>query len=172
MDINVLGTVHGCEAFIPRMKLQGGGWIINVASSAGIVGLPEMAPYNVTKAAVISLSETLRAELCPDRIGVTVACPTFFNTNLLATMSCTDEFQHEFAHSAFSNAKLTPDDIARAVIKGARKGKLYVFPQFAGKWTWVTKRLSPSAHHGTLALGNRYGVARSVIMWMSRRGSV
>jgi NAD(P)-dependent dehydrogenase (short-subunit alcohol dehydrogenase family) len=172
VEVNLLGTVNGCHAFVPRMKAQGGGYIVNIASSAGISNLPEMAPYNVTKAGVISLSETLRTELTCDRIGVTVACPTFFDTNLLDTMSCSNDFQSDFAHSAFSNAKLTTEDIARAVIKGARKGKLYVFPQFAAKWTWAAKRLSPAGWFGMLALGYRLGIARSLIMWMSRHGWV
>jgi len=172
VEVNLLGTVNGCHAFVPRMKAQGSGHIVNVASSAGITNLPEMGPYNMTKAGVISLSETLRTELACDGVGVTVACPTFFDTNLLDTMSCSNEFQSEFAHSAFSNARLTPDDIARSVLKGARKGKLYVFPQFAAKWTWAVKRLSPAVWFGSLALGYRLGIARPLIMWMSRHGMV
>jgi NAD(P)-dependent dehydrogenase (short-subunit alcohol dehydrogenase family) len=172
VDVNIMGTVHGCHAFIPLMKKQGAGHIVNVASSAGITNLPEMAPYNMTKAGVISLSETLCTELACDRIGVTVACPTFFDTNLLDGMSCTNEFQSDFAHSAFRNAKVTPDDIAAATIKGARRGRLYVFPQFAAKWTWAAKRLSPGLWFRTIALGYRLGIARGFIMWLSKHGWV
>lgn len=172
VEVNLLGTINGCHAFVPPMKAQGGGYIVNIASSAGITNLPEMAPYNVTKAGVISLSETLRTELVCDHVGVTVACPTFFDTNLIDSMSCSNDFQSDFARSAFTNAKLTTDDIARAVIKGARKGKVYVFPQFAAKWTWAAKRLSPAAWFSTMAFGYRLGIARPLIMWMSRRGLV
>lgn len=172
LDVNVIGVVNGCRAFIPQMRSNGGGYIVNISSSAGMVNLPEMAPYNVTKAGVISLSETLRAELACDRIGVTVACPTFFDTHLVDDMSCTDEFQAEFAHSAFKNAKVTPDDIARAVLAGARKGSLYVFPQFAAKWTSKAKRLAPSVMNRVIAFGYRIGIGRPIMMWMSRRGMV
>ncbi|MHB8894542.1 MAG: SDR family NAD(P)-dependent oxidoreductase [Candidatus Geothermincolia bacterium] len=172
VDVNLLGTVNGCHAFIPLMKAQGGGHIVNIASSAGIVNLPEMAPYNMTKAGVISLSETLRCELATERICVTVACPTFFNTDLLKSMSCTHEFQSEFAQSAFVNSRATPDDIARSIIKGARKGKLYVLPQFSAKWTCLAKRLSPSLWCSLVSFGYRVGIARPFIMWMSRRGLV
>lgn len=170
VDINLTGTVNGCHAFIGPMKRSGGGYIVNIASSAGIVGLPEMAPYNMTKAGVISLSETLRAELAASNIGVTVACPTFFDTNLLDTMTCTDEFQSEFAHSAFSNSKVTPAFVAERTIAGARKGRLYVMPQFSARWTWLTKRLSPAFHHWTLAVMYRLGIGRPIVMWMSKRG--
>ena len=172
MDVNLMGTVNGCHTFVPRMKRQGGGYIINIASSAGITNLPEMGPCNMTKAGVISLSETLRMELTCDRIGVTVGCPTFFDTNLINDMSCTNEFQSDFARSAFSNAKVTPDDVAAAIIRGARKGRLYVMPQFAAKWTWALKRLSPPLWFNSVALGYRLGIARGFIMWMSRHGWV
>ena len=172
VDINVMGTVHCCHAFVPPMKARGAGWIVNVASAAGINNLPEMAPYNVTKAAVISLSETLRTELTCDDIGVTVACPSFFNTHLVDDMSCTNEFQSEFAQAAFSNAKITPEGVAEAILAGARKGRLYVMPQFAAKWTSAVKRLSPSGWYGVLSLGYRLGIARPIVMWLARHGGV
>ena len=82
-SINFWGMVYGCHTFIPRMKAQGGGHIVNVASAAGLLSLQELGPYNTTKAAVIALSETLRGELAPFKIGVTAVCPMFFNTHLL-----------------------------------------------------------------------------------------
>ena len=172
VEVNLLGTVNGCHAFVPRMKAQGAGYIVNVASAAGILNLPEMAPYNMTKAGVISLSETLRMELACDHICVTVACPTFFDTDLRKGMTCTHEFQSEFALSAFSNARLTPDDIASSIIRGARRGKLYVLPQFTAKWTCRVKRFSPSLWCNVISFGYRVGIARPAIMWMSRRGLV
>jgi NAD(P)-dependent dehydrogenase (short-subunit alcohol dehydrogenase family) len=75
IDINTFGVVHGCKAFAPILRESGGGHIVNVASVAAFVSAPEMASYNVSKAAVLSLSETLDAELAPHHIDVTVACP-------------------------------------------------------------------------------------------------
>ena len=80
LDTSLWGVIYGCHAFIPRMKEQGGGYIVNTSSAAGLICLPHMAPYNVAKAGVISLSETLKCELSSSGIGVTVICPTFFNT--------------------------------------------------------------------------------------------
>ena len=170
VDTNLWGVIHGCHSFVPVMKEQRAGHILNVASSAGMACLPEMAPYNVAKAGVIALSETLRAELAEHRIGVTVACPSFFDTNLMASMSCTEEFQAEFARSAFSNARLTAGDVARSILTGVDRNRLYVFPQKASRFVWATKRLSPSAHHGVMALLCRLGVGRSLMMRMSKRG--
>ena len=82
IDINLKGVVRGCRTFTPLLKAQGGGHIVNVASMAAIMSLPAMGPYNVVKAGVLSLSETLRFELAPYGIGTTVVCPGFFQTNL------------------------------------------------------------------------------------------
>ena len=71
-SINFWGVLHGCHVFVPKMKEQGGGHIINVASAAGFISLPEMPAYNATKAAVISLSETMKCELAAHNIGVTL----------------------------------------------------------------------------------------------------
>ena len=61
IGINLMSIIYGCRTFIRYFKESGtGGYIVNVASSAGIASLPEMVSYNTTKAAVISLSETLR----------------------------------------------------------------------------------------------------------------
>jgi NAD(P)-dependent dehydrogenase (short-subunit alcohol dehydrogenase family) len=172
MDTNVWGVINGCHAFVPRMKAQGGGHVLNVSSSAGIVCLPEMAPYNTAKAAVIALSETLRSEVAPHGIGVTVACPTFFNTALLEEMTYTDDFQIQFAQAAFANAKMSAEEVALRILKAVGRNRLYVFPQFAAKWTRISKRLSPSAHHRALTFMCTSGRARSVANRMARRGLV
>lgn len=172
LDINVMGCVNGCHIFIPRMRDNGGGHIINVASAAGFVCLPEMAPYNVSKAAVIALSETLRSEVSPHNIGITVACPTFFNTHLCDNMVYSDDWQKGFTDLAFNNAKMTPDEIAAKILKAASHNRLYALPQFSAKFSRMTKRLSPTAHHAALCLVSRSGTARKVADGMARRGMV
>jgi NAD(P)-dependent dehydrogenase (short-subunit alcohol dehydrogenase family) len=168
--INFWGMVYGCHTFVPRMKAQGGGHIVNVASAGGLLCMQEMAPYNTTKAAVIALSETLRSELAPCRIGVTVACPMFFETHLVDHMRYTDEFQSEFAHATFDNARMTADEVARAVVKAVEKRKLYVVPQMSGKVLWSMKRMSPGFFYGFMAFLNRTGFGRKLFMWMARKG--
>ena len=72
IDIDLWSVIYGCRIFTPMLKRQGGGHIINTASSAGTLAGPEMAAYNVAKAGVVSLSETLKTELSKDNIGVSV----------------------------------------------------------------------------------------------------
>jgi NAD(P)-dependent dehydrogenase (short-subunit alcohol dehydrogenase family) len=170
VNTNFWGMLHGCHEFVPRMKSQGGGHIVNVSSAAGFVSLPEMASYNVTKAAIISLSETLKSELAPHNIGVTVVCPTFFKTNLLKTMRYTDEFQKTFAETAFENGRLSAEKIAEMTVRAVEKNKLYLIPQIVGKVQWVMKRLSPSRYYKNMAFMNRRSSFRELALKMARWG--
>jgi NAD(P)-dependent dehydrogenase (short-subunit alcohol dehydrogenase family) len=150
LRVNLWGTIHGCHAFAPRMKAQRSGFILNVASNAGIASLPEMGPYNVSKAAVISLSETLNAELAPYAIQVTALCPTFFATNLLRTFRSPSPRQHQLAQAIFERSRSSATQVARAAIRGLEKGRLIVIPQFDGSLVWWLKRLAPSLYFALL----------------------
>lgn len=169
-DINFWGVVFGCHTFVPRMKAQGGGHILNTASAGGLLCMQEMAPYNTSKAGVVALSETLRSELSPYGIGVTVACPMFFHTHLLDEMRYTDEFQAEFAKATFANARMSAEEVARAVVRAVERRKLYAVPQASGKVLWGIKRISPGFFFGSLAFLNRSGVGRRLFMWMAGKG--
>jgi NAD(P)-dependent dehydrogenase (short-subunit alcohol dehydrogenase family) len=170
--VNFWGMLYGCHSFIPRMKSQGGGYIMNVASSAGILCSPEMAPYNTSKAAIISLSETLYAELAPFNIGVTALCPMFFKTNLIENTRSETEMEQKLAEAAFNNARITSDEVAEAAIKAVEKGRLYCIPQFSGKFHWVMKRLNPHSYYRNNAALNRKGWLIPMMYWMARKGMV
>lgn len=172
MKTNTMGMLYGCHSFIPRMMEQGGGHIVNVSSAAGMVSLPEMAPYNVSKAAIISLSETLKSELAPHNIAVTVLCPTFFNTNLGQDLTYTDDFQKEFSEAAFQCAKITSEQVAQALFKAVKKQKLYCLPQFSARLQWILKRLNPSLYHGIMARLIKKEKGRDFVLSLARKGWV
>ena len=169
-SVNFWGVLHGCHVFVPRMKAQGGGHIVNMASAAGLISLPEMPAYNATKAAVISLSETLKCELAADGIGVTVVCPSFFRTNLLSTFRCTNKFQKDFSTAAIENGRMSAEEIAESTIRAVKKNRLYVIPQFSARVQWFLKRLSPSLYHGNFASMNRSDRFRKLLLELARRG--
>lgn len=146
MRINLWGVIHGCHVFIPKMKAQRSGFILNVASSAGFASLPEMAPYNVTKAGVISLSETLDAELAGFGIGVGVLCPTFFKTNLLENLRAVREDQRITAEAMFAKATMTAEQVADAALRGLERGELVIIPQADGTVVFRAKRLAPALY--------------------------
>ncbi|HKO50749.1 MAG TPA: SDR family NAD(P)-dependent oxidoreductase [Polyangiaceae bacterium] len=86
MNVNLWGVVHGCHFFAPKMAARGRGQIINIASAAGYYNSEAMTAYGTTKFAVIGLSEGLRAELAPLGVGVSVLCPGFIDTPIIAHM--------------------------------------------------------------------------------------
>jgi NAD(P)-dependent dehydrogenase (short-subunit alcohol dehydrogenase family) len=84
LSVNLFGVVHGIRAFLPRLRANGVGHIVNTASMSGLYHLPRMGPYNASKAAVVALSETLRFELDAEDsgVGVSVLCPSWVRTNI------------------------------------------------------------------------------------------
>ncbi len=144
VDELLMSVIYGCRVFVPIFKRQGRGHIVNTASAAGIAPLPEMSPYNVCKAGVIVLSETLRNELKGSGIGVTVLCPSFFKTNLLEHMRYTDERQLRMAEAFFEKSSYgTVESVSRSAMKAIRKNRLYVLPQPDIKILSFMKRLAP-----------------------------
>jgi NAD(P)-dependent dehydrogenase (short-subunit alcohol dehydrogenase family) len=141
LDVNLWGVVHGCHVFVPRLRAGGGG-IINVASAAGFAAAPRMSAYNVSKAAVMSLSETLAAELSGSGVAVTVLCPTFVRTNIIDN-ELIEPGPARLARSLMRLTGRSPDAVARATLDAHDRGRLYVLPQIDARATWRLKRLLP-----------------------------
>ena len=84
--VNLMGVVHGCERFIPRMIERGtGGQVVNVHPRLGYAAIPSMFGYSATKFAVFGFSEALRIEMRRHKIGVTTICPGLINTAIIRT---------------------------------------------------------------------------------------
>jgi NAD(P)-dependent dehydrogenase (short-subunit alcohol dehydrogenase family) len=144
MGINLWGVIYGCHAFIPRMKEQGGGAILNVASAAGLMSSPMLGPYNVTKAGVVALSETLFGELAPERISVTVLCPTFFKTNIASKgRTHGPGIGPEQVEKLMARATVQAEGVARSALAAVEAGQLYAVPHPDGRWFWRLKRAAP-----------------------------
>jgi len=145
INIDLWSVVYGCTVFTPMLKQQGGGHIINTASSAGTLAGPEMAAYNVAKAGVVSLSETLNVELSKDNIGVTVICPTVFVTSLGETMTTGRTMENNLVRQ-LQASKVSAEDIVNDVVAAIEKDRLYVMTQTDAKWGWRFKRFFPELY--------------------------
>lgn len=151
MGINLWGVIYGCHVFVPRFKQQGRGHVINVASAAGLLSAGEMGPYNVTKAGVVALSETLASELPSHGVGVTVLCPTFFQTNIGNSSRTTgNEDARAMVEKLMARAKIQADGVARFALEAADRDELYAVPHADGQWMWRLKRLVPERYYKTL----------------------
>ena len=152
VDINLWGVIYGCQAAIPKMRAQGHGYILNVASAAGLLTPPSMSPYNVTKAAVVSLSETLFAEFRTRGINVAVLCPTFFRTNLISGVrGATTKKEDAQVIRWMERSKVQAPGVAKSAIDSVRDGKLYVQPMRDGRLAWRLKRASPQRFYESLS---------------------
>ena len=154
LGINLWGVVYGCEVFTPLLRDAGKGGIINVASAAGFAAAPSMAAYNVSKAGVMSLSETLSAELNGTDIAVTVLCPTFVKTNVARDGRITPGSSN-LAEQLMRWTGLSPDNVAARTLDAHDGGRLYVVPQLDATVIWHLKRHFPALYTQGAGLLNR-----------------
>jgi NAD(P)-dependent dehydrogenase (short-subunit alcohol dehydrogenase family) len=158
LGINLWGPIHGCHVFAPILRsaepsnrLRG---IINVASAAAFGAAPRMAAYNVSKAGVLSLSETLAAELSGSSVKVTVLCPTFVKTNIVESGRMPDQTT-QFANRVMRWTGFSAAKVARICLDAHDRGDLYCMPQLEAKIGWNIKRLVPGMYTRGMGLVSR-----------------
>ena len=153
VDANLWGMIHGCHVCVDWLKRNPrGSHVINTSSLAAIGSFPGMAAYNVTKAAVVSFSETLHAELRRHRVGVTVLCPSFFPTALLDNGRFTSPAEQRIARAEFTRTKLTAEKVADAAVRAMAWNQLYVILPAKARVLWWIKRLAPRLFFRIIAL--------------------
>jgi NAD(P)-dependent dehydrogenase (short-subunit alcohol dehydrogenase family) len=145
VGINLWGVIHGCHAFVPRFRRQRSGHVLNIASLAGLISAPNMAPYNVSKAGVVALSETLFGELAESGVGVTVVCPSFFTTAIMdnSRFAGTDASMNANVKKAMAASKVQAPEVALAALACCERNQLYCLPMADARWGWRLQRLSP-----------------------------
>jgi NAD(P)-dependent dehydrogenase (short-subunit alcohol dehydrogenase family) len=148
LAVNVLGVVHGCHFFVPRMVERGaGGHVVNLSSMAGFFASPSLAAYSTSKFAVLGLSEALREELRPHGIGVTAICPGMINTpitrNAPARGLLADPAARERVVSLYRRRNYGADRVARNILRAVDRDRT-VSPVAAEAWiAYAIKRISP-----------------------------
>lgn len=150
LDVNLRGVLHGCHSFVPRFRARGSGAVLNVASAAGLLSPAHVGPYNVSKAGVVALTETLYAELRGSGVTTTVLCPTFFVTNLMRDSRGPDSHRAA-ATRLMERSRYSADDIAVAALRAVERGRLYAVPMRDGRMLWRVKRLMPQRYVDLLA---------------------
>jgi short-subunit dehydrogenase len=143
VNINQMGVLYGCWYFIPAMKKQKSGHILNTASAAAIGCAPTMGAYNMTKAAVVAISETLYGELMDDGISVSCIQPTYFKTNIAASArggALIKKVTQKFIDRSGLEAK----EVAQEILHRAGKKELYIILPKDARKMWFFKRLAPT----------------------------
>jgi len=154
LGVNLWGVVHGCHVFAPRLRQLGRGGIINVGSTASFAAAPGMGPYNVSKAAVLALSETLAAELSGTGVTVSVLCPTFVKTNVARDGRISGP-SADLADRLMRWTGMSADKVAKSTLDAHDRGRLYVIPQWDARLIWQLKRHAPIPYTRGLGLLNR-----------------
>jgi len=149
LSINLWGVIHGCHFFLPAMIRRGrGGHVVNVSSAAGFLATEALAAYSTTKFAVFGLSEALRDELLPHRIGVTTVCPGIINTPITRNARMLGRVATDNARAAlvsfYERRNYGPDRVAAAVLKAVARNRA-VAPVSPEAWVmYFLKRLAPA----------------------------
>jgi len=108
MAVNYFGTLNMIRAVAPGMQRRGSGLIMNVLSAVSHVNMPGMGSYSASKAAALSLTQAVRAELAPHGIRVCALFPSVVDTPMAARLTL---------------PKLSPEEVAAAAIAGIRRGE-------------------------------------------------
>lgn len=151
VGINYWGVVHGCHFFLPLIRRQDEGHIVNLSSMFGFLGLPEQSGYCATKAAVRALSESLYAELREESIGVTTVHPGCIDTSIVRSGRMDDENMRQSVQALFDRAGAPPEVVARAIVRAIERNRLFVRVRSESFATDLAKRLLPVALHRMLA---------------------
>lgn len=143
IDVNLLGVIHGVQAAYPFMAQQGHGHIVNTASLAGLVPFPGNLPYATTKHAVVGFSLTLRAEASDLGVKVSVVCPGFVQTSIVAdspALNVRDEKVQRSQPFKFMDA----DDAAQRILAGVWRNQAVIIFPFYARLLWWMHRIRPN----------------------------
>ena len=127
--LNLTSVLYGCHTMVPWLAESAKSRptaIINVASSFAFLCPPGMAPYNLSKAGVVALSETLHGELKPRGVGVTVVCPGPMPTRFIESASFDSDAFRQLTESYVRDSTLDPAAVAAAALEASERRQLYV----------------------------------------------
>ena len=151
VEVNLMGTIHVIEAFIPAMMAaRKPGAVVMVSSAAGLLGLPWHAAYSAAKFGIRGIAEVLRFDLAPYDIGVHLVCPGAVDTPLVGSIEIAgvDRSNPEVAKTAaqFQRHAVTPDQAAGSMIEGVRKGRYIVYTSPDIRLAFVAQKFAPPAY--------------------------
>lgn len=150
LSINLMGVVKGCKAFLPLLQ-QSRGRIVNIASMAALMQGPGMSNYNVAKAGVVALSESLLVELRDFAINVHVVCPSFFQTNLLDSFRGPTATMKAQVAKLLERSPITAAEIADYIHARITEGQFMILPHEQGRQAWQLKQRQPEALYDEMA---------------------
>jgi NAD(P)-dependent dehydrogenase (short-subunit alcohol dehydrogenase family) len=162
IDINLMGPIHVMETFLPEMiKAEKGGHLVNVASAAGLFGLPWHGAYCASKYGLRGVSDVLRYDLHKHKISVSLVCPGAVETGLvqsvqIAGISHRSEEEVKKIKARFQQYAITPEKAAVAILEGIRKKQYMVFTSPDIKFGYFSQRKFTAIYEWTMQQMNNY----------------
>ncbi|MFJ2397582.1 SDR family oxidoreductase [Streptomyces sp. NPDC087843] len=152
LDANLWGVIHGCRLFGKQMTERGqGGHIVNTASAAAYQPSRTLPAYSTSKAAVLMLSECLRAELAGQGIGVSAICPGFVNTNITSTAhfagvdAAEEKRRQKRAARLYGLRNYPPEKVADAILRAVVRNQAVVPVTAEARGARLMARFTPRA---------------------------
>jgi NAD(P)-dependent dehydrogenase (short-subunit alcohol dehydrogenase family) len=157
IGINLWGVVYGCKFFLPYLKREPEGHLVNISSVFGLVGIPLQTSYCASKFAVRGFSEALFCELQGTTVGVTSVHPGGINTNIVAAAryaGVPSAFQEKIIRQ-FKERTMSPDKCAAQIIRAVEKNQMRVLITSETHLADGLKRLFPTATQRLIGWGHR-----------------
>ncbi len=154
LGVNLWGVIYGCKYFLPHLKAAGEGHIVNLSSVFGIIAPPLQTSYVASKFAVRGFSESLRAELADDNVGVTSVHPGAIKTNIIQNarlVTDTHAALRDSTQRLFDRLGTTPDVVAARVVKAIEYNSPRVLITREAHVADALKRLMPATTDGIVA---------------------
>jgi NAD(P)-dependent dehydrogenase (short-subunit alcohol dehydrogenase family) len=163
VEVNLMGPIHVIECFVPAMVRAGrGGWLVNVSSAAGLVGLPWHAPYSAAKFGLRGVSEVLRFDLHQHGIAVSLVCPGGVDTGIINTVRIagvdTTSPDFDALRARFRRHAVSPESAAQSILRGMRRRQYLVFTSADVRFGHWGQRWFPGIYAMVMRAANRHAV--------------
>lgn len=160
VEVDLMGPISVIEAFVPAMMDGGrGGHLVNVSSSAGLIGLPWHAAYSAAKFGLRGVSEVLRFDLEPHGIGVTLVCPGGVNTPMVETVDIVGvNRDHPAVRNLirwFRRTAVSPESVATRILDAVDNDTYLVFTSIDIRALFWLQRFLPPAYRLIMRRLNR-----------------
>jgi NAD(P)-dependent dehydrogenase (short-subunit alcohol dehydrogenase family) len=150
LRLNLYGAIYGCETMVPwliecaKVEKLASSHVVNVSSIYAYLCPPGMSAYNISKAGLVGLSETLRGEMAPHGIGVTVVCPGPMPTRFIESGHFASDAFRRLTQKVVRDSTLRPDSVAKAIRNAILDNELYCMMGAEERWFWRAKRWLPT----------------------------
>lgn len=159
LAVNLHGTVHTVEAFLPQVLAAGGGHVVTTSSAFGLLAVPKYSAYCASKAAVLAYTDALRLELLAAGAPVAVSCvvPGGVRTGIVRTGGFAPGEDAEAVAARFdtSIARTTPEQAADAILAGVARGRARILVGRDARTVALVARLTGTAYQRLLVAGLR-----------------